>query len=122
MPFTSLTPDSPLHEIKAQLFKALGHPARVRLLEMLAPGERPVSELLAATGLEASLASQHLAVLRRSGVVVARREGNAVHYRLADPSVVTLLSAARSFLATSLEGSRAALDDLQQVMEADATP
>lgn len=121
LPFTSLTHESPLHEIKAQLFKALGHPARVRLLELLAPGERPVSDLLAETGLEASLASQHLAVLRRAGVVVARREGNAVHYRLADASVVDLLTTARTFLATSLAGSRAALDDLEQVMEADGT-
>ena len=65
MPFRSLSPDSPIHELKAELFKALGHPVRVRLLELLVPGERAVSGLLGDTGAEASLLSQHLAVLRR---------------------------------------------------------
>ncbi|MGO1317122.1 MAG: ArsR/SmtB family transcription factor, partial [Cellulomonadaceae bacterium] len=61
--------DQPLHEIKAELFKSLAHPARVRALELLSDGERPVSELLAETGMEASHLSQHLSVLRRAGVV-----------------------------------------------------
>ena len=105
--------ETPLHEIKADLFKALGHPLRVRVLELLAGGERPVADLLAETGLEASHLSQHLAVLRRTGLVVARREGNAVHYQLAHPSVLELMTAARTFLLDALSGTRAALDDLQ---------
>lgn len=106
--------ETPLHEIKAELFKALGHPLRVRVLELLAPGERPVSELLLETGLEASHLSQHLAVLRRTGLVTARREGNAVRYALAHPSVVELMTAARTFLLDSLAGTRAALADLEE--------
>lgn len=114
MPFRSLSPDSPIHELKAELFKALGHPVRVRLLELLVPGERAVSGLLADTGAEASLLSQHLAVLRRAGLVLARRDGNAVHYRLAHESVADLLLAARTFLVSSLAGTRDALSDLEQ--------
>ncbi len=104
---------APIYVLKAELFKALAHPARVRVLELLAEGERPVSELLADIGLEASHLSQQLAVLRRAGVVITRREGNAVHYRLADPSVVDLITAARTFLITSLTQTREVLEDLE---------
>lgn len=114
MPFSSVPPDAPIHEAKAQLFKALGHPVRVRVLEVLADGEAPVAELLTDTGLEPSHLSLHLGVLRRGGLVVARREGNAVHYRLAHPSVIDLLTAARSFLVDSLTRTRSALTDLEQ--------
>ena len=95
MTLGSLGIDRPLYEIKAELFKALGHPARIRILELLAAGEVPVRDLLADTGMEASHLSQHLAVLRRAGVVASRREGNAVYYRTAHSSVDSLLAAAR---------------------------
>ena len=117
MPTRALSTDTPIHELKAELFKALGHPVRVRLLELLVPGERAVSDLLAETGLEASHLSQHLAVLRRTRVVVAHREGNGVRYRLADPSITALLAAARAFLVSTLSGTRAALTDLEQQIE-----
>ncbi len=108
------TPDRPLAEIKADLFKALAHPVRVRTLELLAERGRPVSELLAELGIEASHLSQHLAVLRRAGVVVARREGNAVHYALAVPAVADMLAAARAVLLDVLARSRDTLEDLEQ--------
>lgn len=117
MPTRAPTTDTPIHELKAELFKALAHPLRVRLLELLVPGERAVSELLAETGLEASHLSQHLAVLRRTRVVVARREGNAVRYRLADPSIAALLAAGRTFLVSTLTGTRDALTDLAQQVD-----
>lgn len=114
-PARSATPaDAPIHEIKAELFRAIGHPVRIRLLELLTTGERPVSDLLAETGLEASHLSQHLAVLRRTGLVQARREGNAVHYRLSHPSVVDLLDAARTFLLSTLSSTRDVLTGLEQ--------
>lgn len=112
MPASTRT-SAPIYVLKAELFKALAHPARVRVLELLAEGERPVSELLADIGLEASHLSQQLAVLRRAGVVTTRREGNAVYYRLADPSVVDLITAARTFLITSLSQTREVLEDLE---------
>lgn len=105
--------DRPLYEIKAELFKALGHPARIRILELLTPGELPVRDLLADTGMEASHLSQHLAVLKRAGVVAARREGNAVHYRTAHASVDSLLTAAREFLVDALKRTAHTLTALQ---------
>lgn len=109
----SLGVDRPLYEIKAELFKALGHPARIRILELLANDEVGVSTLLTETGMEASHLSQHLAVLRRAGVVSSRREGNAVYYRTAHRSVDDLLASAREFLVDALARTQDTLTALQ---------
>ncbi len=94
----------PLYEVKANLFKGLAHPVRVRVLEVLsASDEVSVTELINDTGLEASHLSQHLAVLRRHNLVVAERRGSLVYYRLAYPQVAELLRAARSLLLDILE-------------------
>ena len=98
----------PLYEVKANLFKGLAHPVRVRVLEVLAAspaGETPVAELLAATGLEASHLSQHLSVLRNHRLVTAERRGNQVAYRLAYPQVADLLRVARTLLGEILEAT-----------------
>jgi DNA-binding transcriptional ArsR family regulator len=71
---------TPLYQLKAEFFKTLGHPARIRILELLADRDHSVGELLPEIGLEASNLSQQLAVLRRAGVVVSRKQGNAVIY------------------------------------------
>lgn len=99
---------APLYEIKANLFKALAHPARIRVLELLAaaPGNTAaVSYLLAETGLEASHLSQHLATLRKHKVVTSVRTANSVTYRLAHPKIAELLAIARIFLLDSLTDS-----------------
>lgn len=90
----------PLNEIKADLFKGLAHPVRIRVLELLAErDERTVADLLERTGLEASHLSQHLRVLRGYGLVLSTRRGSSVFYRLAHPSVEQLLASARVLLA-----------------------
>jgi DNA-binding transcriptional ArsR family regulator len=104
----------PLSEIKAELFKALGHSGRVRILEVLRDGDRTVAELIPGVGLESSHLSQQLAVLRRAGVVTAIRTGSSVTYSIADPAIVELLAAARSFLINSLSVSQDLLADLHQ--------
>ncbi|MDM8086015.1 metalloregulator ArsR/SmtB family transcription factor [Cellulomonas cellasea] len=114
MPLPPPGVDRPVHEFKAELFKALAHPVRIRTLELLAEQPRQVSELLAEIGIEASHLSQHLAVLRRAGVVTARREGNAVHYTLAHPAVAQMLAAARTVLLDTLAGAKSALADLER--------
>ena len=113
MPDTvSAANERPLYEIKANLFKALSHPARIRVLEILATnaGPTPVAEILAATGIEPTLLSQHLAVLKRHQVVRAERVGNAVLYELANPSVSELLIIARTFLADTLRAQQQQLE------------
>ncbi len=101
-------PDRPLYEIKANLFKALAHPARIRVLEILSASGQPtpVSEILAQTDIEPTLLSQHLAVLKRHHVVTSDRVGNAVFYRLAHAKISELLVIARVFLADTLAAQR----------------
>ena len=99
---------APLYEIKANLFKGLAHPARIRILELLAAAPQEtaaVSYLLAETGLEASHLSQHLATLRKHKVVTSVRTANAVTYRLAHPGISQLLAIARTFLLDNLADS-----------------
>jgi rhodanese-related sulfurtransferase/DNA-binding transcriptional ArsR family regulator len=80
----------------ARIGKGLGSPARLELLDLLAQGERTVEALAAESGLTVGNASQHLQVLRRSGLVESRKEGLFVHYRLSDASVFDLVRAVRS--------------------------
>ena len=103
----------PLYKLKGELFKTLGHPARIRVLELLAVGERSVGDLLPEVGLESSNLSQQLGVLRRAGVVVARKEGNAVFYSIAFPEIAELLAVARKALARVLTDRVAVLEDLR---------
>ena len=109
--------ERPLYEIKANLFKALAHPARIRVLEILsvADGPAPVSDILEQTGLEATLLSQHLGVLKRHRVVTANRVGNAVFYELAHPKISDLLVIARTFLIDTLDAQREHLDAISSL-------
>ncbi len=103
----------PISELKAELFKALAHPARVRILELLSGVEHTVSEMQPLVGLEPSHLSQQLAVLRRAGVVTSRKEGTAVVYSLRDPEIAELLAVAKRLLINSLARSQGLLTDLQ---------
>lgn len=94
----------PLYEVKANLFKGLAHPVRVRVLEVLAAtADVSVADLLRDTGLEASHLSQHLAVLRRHNLVIADRRASQVFYRLAYPQVADLLTVSRTLLVEILD-------------------
>jgi ArsR family transcriptional regulator, arsenate/arsenite/antimonite-responsive transcriptional repressor len=92
----------PLYQAKAEFFRMLGHPARIRVLELLAGGPMPVRDLLAEIDIGAASLSQQLAVLRRSGIVLAQREGATVVYSLAGVDVADLLAAARRILTELL--------------------
>jgi ArsR family transcriptional regulator len=103
----------PLYKLKAEFFKTLGHPARIRVLELLAERDRTVGELLPEVGLESSNLSQQLGVLRRAGVVVASKNGNTVSYSIASPAIAELLAVARKVLTGMLSGQVAMLEDLR---------
>ncbi|MBS3940492.1 MAG: winged helix-turn-helix transcriptional regulator [Actinobacteria bacterium] len=102
----------PVYELKAGLFKTLGHPVRIRILEVLRAGESNVADIAGHVGVSGSTLSQHLATLRRSGVVESRRDGSLVIYRVVDPRVFQLLEVGRQILSTTLEGSQEVLADL----------
>ena len=103
----------PLYQAKAELFKTLGHPARIRVLELLAQREHAVSELLDEVLIEATSMSQQLAVLRRAGLVTARKEGSAVFYSLTNPRLADLLGVARGILTELLSEQVELLADLR---------
>ena len=99
-----------LQGFKAELFKALGHPVRIRILELLRDGEHTVSELQATLAIDASSVSQQLAVLRGRQLVVGRKEGTSVYYRVPDPLIFDLLDVARSIFANHVVGLQAMAD------------
>ncbi|GGV67968.1 transcriptional regulator [Streptomyces longisporoflavus] len=103
----------PLYQVKAEFFRMLGHPVRIRVLELLQDGPVSVRDLLTDIDIEPSNLSQQLAVLRRSGIVVSIREGTTVSYALAGGDVAELLRAARRILTELLAGQSALLADLQ---------
>jgi DNA-binding transcriptional ArsR family regulator len=103
-----------LQAFKAEFFKALAHPIRIRILEILARGERSVHELQAALGLDQPTVSQHLAVLRAKNIVAARKEGAGVRYSVRDATVTELLEAARRIFDNHLIGTQTMLRELRR--------
>ncbi len=108
MPF-----DHPIYVLKAEFFRILGHPARVRILELLREGERTVGDLQDQLGLDSSGTSQHLGALRKQGLLESRREGTSVYYHVRDPRLFQLLEVARQILSSNLEDTQALLDGLR---------
>lgn len=103
--------NQPLHRFKAELFKALGHPLRIRILELLGDGEVSVRELLRELEVEASTASQQLGILRARGIVESRRSDGTVFYRIRDPLISDVLDVGRRVFGKQVLG-------LQQMLEA----
>ena len=103
----------PLYQAKAEMFRTLGHPVRIRVLELLQAGPRPVSDLRAEIDVESSSLSQQLAVLRRAGIVLSFREAGLVMYALSTPAVADLLAAGRRILREVLIDRDRLLAELQ---------
>lgn len=112
-PFGGGPVSRPLYQLKAEFFKTLGHPARIRVLELLSVREHAVAEMLPEVGIEAANLSQQLAVLRRAGLVATRKEGSSVYYSLTSPHVAELLRVARQILSGVLSGQVELLEDLR---------
>ncbi len=109
----------PIYQVKAEFFKTLGHPARIRILEVLREGERPVNELIPEVGIEPSHLSQQLAVLRRANLVRSRKVGSSVLYSVSEPRVFELLEVAKSILTSALTETRELLEELEGLDFAD---
>ncbi len=107
-------PVTELQMFKAEFFRALSHPIRIRLLETLASGERSVQELQDVLHVEQPIVSQQLSVLRAKNIVVTRKEGNTVIYALRDHLLADLLDVARRIFNNQLIGTRNLLRELQQ--------
>ncbi|HSL20543.1 MAG TPA: metalloregulator ArsR/SmtB family transcription factor [Vicinamibacterales bacterium] len=103
-----------LQSFKAEFFRALAHPVRIRILEALGSGERSVHELQQALDLEQPVVSQQLAVLRAKDIVTTRKAGTTVHYALSDPLIARLLSIAREIFNNRLVDSQTMLKELRR--------
>jgi DNA-binding transcriptional ArsR family regulator len=103
-----------LQAFKARFFKALAHPVRIRIVELLVASHRSVQELQVALALDQSSVSQHLAVLRANQVVTASKEGASVRYALRDALVGDLLEVARRIFGNQLAGTQGMLRELQR--------
>jgi ArsR family transcriptional regulator len=110
----------PIYTLKAEFFKTLGHPARIRILELLSERDHSVTELMPELGLESSHLSQQLAVLRKAGMVVARKQGNNVIYSVASDDMAELLLLARKVLTGLLTDQMGLLKTLQASAQAAA--
>jgi len=104
-----------LQGFKAELFKALAHPARIKILEYLRSGERTVSEIQSHLDLESSTVSQQLAILRARSIVEGRKQGTSVYYRVPDSLIFDLLDVARRIFANHVVGLQAMADEERDV-------
>src|SRR5262245_24807661 len=102
------------YAFKADFFKALAHPLRIQLLEVLVGGARSVQELQQALRVGQPLVSQQLAVLRARNIVDARKDGTTVRYAVRDPLIGQLLEVAWRIFNNQLIGAQAMLRDLQR--------
>jgi DNA-binding transcriptional ArsR family regulator len=105
---------SRLQAFKAQFFRALAHPVRIKILEILVRGDRSVQELQRALKLDQPVVSQQLAVLRSRGIVTSQKQGLTVRYALRDPAVGQLLDAARRIFNNHLVDTRGMLRELRR--------
>lgn len=105
----------PVYEVKAEFFKTLSHPTRIRILEVLRHGPVAVSDIADQVGVAGSALSQHLSALRRAGILTSHRENRTVTYTPVDTRIFVLLETAKQILTTSLEESQSVLHELERL-------
>ncbi|MBB6175584.1 MULTISPECIES: ArsR/SmtB family transcription factor [Anoxybacillus] len=110
-----------LQQFKAEFFKALAHPLRIRILELLAEGDKNVNELQTLIGAEGSAVSQQLSVLRSKNIVYGTKDGNRVIYSLRDPMIVDLLHIAKQIFNNHLIDAISILDKMNEEKETGGT-
>jgi DNA-binding transcriptional ArsR family regulator len=103
-----------MQQFKADFFKALSHPLRINILELLSEGERSVNEIQTILNKEGSAVSQQLSVLRSKNIVVSTKHGKQVLYSLRDPMIVDLLAVARKIFNNHLIDTISMLEELDE--------
>jgi len=104
------TLDPALAELQAELCRTMGHPGRLMIMYALRGGECCVSEISEHLELSQPTVSQHLAVLRKAGMVKTRRDGQHVYYCLADPEISTACDMIRGILRRRVQARSDVLD------------
>ncbi|MGB6064847.1 MAG: metalloregulator ArsR/SmtB family transcription factor [Desulfomonilaceae bacterium] len=95
--------------LKAEVFKALGHPIRLGIVEFLQPGEMCVCDIVAHVGTEISNVSKHLSILKKAGLVADRRDGLKIMYRLIMPCAIDFARCVEGVVIKRLEDQRSVL-------------
>jgi DNA-binding transcriptional ArsR family regulator len=96
-------------KLKAEVFKAMGHPLRLGVIELLQNGEKCVCEIVETVGTEISNVSKHLSVLRKAGIVADRRDGLKIMYRLTMPCALDFAKCVESVVIKRLDEQRSAM-------------
>lgn len=109
--------DLEMQKFKADFFKALAHPLRIRILELLGEGEKSVNEIQSLVGSEGSAVSQQLMILRSKNIVIGTKDGNRVIYSLRDPLIIELLAVARQIFNNHLVDTISILDKFSEEAE-----
>lgn len=109
--------DLEMQKFKADFFKALAHPLRIRILELLGEGEKSVNEIQSLVGSEGSAVSQQLMILRSKNIVSGTKDGNRVIYSLRDPLIIELLAVARQIFNNHLVDTISILDKFSEETE-----
>jgi DNA-binding transcriptional ArsR family regulator len=105
---------SDLQQFKADFFKALSHPLRIRILEILSTGEKSVNEIQDIIGSSGSTVSQQLSVLRAKNIVIGTKDGKRVVYSLRDPAIVDLLNVAKELFNNHLIDTLSMYEELEE--------
>ena len=103
-----------MQQFKADFFKALAHPLRIQILELLCEGEKNVNEIQSILGSEGSAVSQQLMVLRSKNIVVGKKDGNKVLYSLRDPLIIDLLAITKQIFSNQLNDTINMLDSVRE--------
>jgi len=103
-----------MQQFKADFFKALAHPLRIQILELLCEGEKNVNEIQSVLGSEGSAVSQQLMVLRSKNIVVGKKDGNKVLYSLRDPLIIDLLAITKQIFTNQLNDAINMLDSVRE--------
>jgi DNA-binding transcriptional ArsR family regulator len=99
---------------KAEFFKALAHPIRIRIVDCLRGGEKGVNDLSGTLQLEPANVSQQLAILRARNIVTGRKSGSSVFYSVSDPALFKLLDVAKEIFNNHLVGVREMLEEMKE--------
>jgi len=100
--------------LTAEYLKALAHPTRLAILEVLRPGEKCVCKILPELGLEQSNVSQHLAKMREKGILESRKEGNSVYYKVMDRRVYKVLETVEALVVGRAEAAAALVEGIKK--------
>ena len=110
-----------MQKFKADFFKALAHPLRIRILELLSEGDKSVNEIQILVGSEGSAVSQQLTILRSKNIVTGTKDGNRVIYSLRDPLIIELLQVARQIFNNHLVDTISMLDKFSEMESSEET-